>query len=133
MLREREAAVLAECTFQPKLNTQKRPASTGRIPLHERVADVLRNKNEKLSNARIQMVRGPGVSCNCGSIVMSTILGRGSSSMHSLSLRHLHSTNPITPFSVQSNMQIKLVKIGSIQRPLACCQVQGQMTISMAR
>ncbi len=42
-----------------QINTvsQRRAASAGRAPLHMRVQEVLRNKNETLSNARIRKVR----------------------------------------------------------------------------
>ncbi|KAJ9513045.1 hypothetical protein QJQ45_029465, partial [Haematococcus lacustris] len=56
LLREREEAVLADCTFKPAVTSvaKRRAASAGRVPLHLRVADVLRSKNENMSNARIR-------------------------------------------------------------------------------
>lgn len=63
LVKEREEAELAHCTFKPHINerraasaSRQRPASTGRVPLHMRVADVLRTKNENLSNACVRMV-----------------------------------------------------------------------------
>lgn len=63
-LRARQEAALAECTFRPATNQSSgttpgprgRSVSTGRLPLHERVGEVLRQKSEKLANARISMV-----------------------------------------------------------------------------
>ena len=66
LLREREEAALAECTFKPTVSkgTARRSASTGRAPLHMRVADELRSRNERLTNVRIRMVSGVPV-CVC--------------------------------------------------------------------
>ncbi|EFJ49725.1 hypothetical protein VOLCADRAFT_104176 [Volvox carteri f. nagariensis] len=82
ILREREQAVLASCTFQPQCGSRqipddacrsisaarRRPASaaaasgglTPYVPIHQRVADLLRSRNEKLAKAQIQMELGGG-------------------------------------------------------------------------
>ncbi|GIL80181.1 hypothetical protein Vretimale_12978 [Volvox reticuliferus] len=85
ILREREQAVLASCTFQPQCGsrqipddacrsssaTRRRPASvsainvsdgifTSYVPIHQRVADLLRSRNEKLAKAQIRMELGGG-------------------------------------------------------------------------
>ncbi|GIL54738.1 hypothetical protein Vafri_10453 [Volvox africanus] len=85
ILREREQAVLASCTFQPQCGsrqipddvcrsssaTRRRPASASAIsggdgifasyvPIHQRVADLLRSRNEKLAKAQIRMELGSG-------------------------------------------------------------------------
>ena len=62
---------MSECTFQPTVNagscSAKKTQASGnssRLPLHERVGEVLRSRNEKLSDARIKVVRdSSGLSC----------------------------------------------------------------------
>jgi len=70
LLQEREVAQLEGCTFQPCINNtangKQRPSSTGRAPLHKRVAEVLRNKNEHLSRARISLVGGKSIGAATG-------------------------------------------------------------------
>lgn len=89
LLAERDAADLAECTFQPRVNVPgsasprtARPASAGcfrpnasggpgsvgggaaslrvsqQLPIHERVAELLRGKSERLSDTRLKLVGG---------------------------------------------------------------------------
>ncbi|GLC60543.1 hypothetical protein PLESTB_001625100 [Pleodorina starrii] len=76
ILREREQAALASCTFQPQCGSRsasaarRRPASattagdggrsTPYVPIHQRVADLLRSRNEKLAKAQVQMELGGG-------------------------------------------------------------------------
>ena len=82
-MRAREEEELAECTFRPLINASGSGGQTPRTssrqqyrrgsggstptpilnnvsdlaPLHERVGEVLRNRSEKIANARISMVR----------------------------------------------------------------------------
>ncbi|PNW79558.1 hypothetical protein CHLRE_08g358567v5 [Chlamydomonas reinhardtii] len=79
ILREREREVLASCTFQPQCGSRsssaqrQRPVSATRsrpdagggggggggagtyVPIHQRVADLLRSRNEKLAKAQMKM------------------------------------------------------------------------------
>ena len=79
-LRARQEAALAECSFRPVTNASSgapgRSVSASRLPLHERVGEVLRQKSEKLANARISMVRPAQCSASPIRIALASLAPR---------------------------------------------------------
>ncbi len=50
---EQEAAALSQCTFAPSLTSRQLQDDVGHKPIHKRVGDLLRKRNEALTKVRL--------------------------------------------------------------------------------
>lgn len=51
----------------------------GHVPIHQRVADLLRHRNERLAKAQLRAVSGMTVSTSCQQRIASADVGVGNS------------------------------------------------------